>query len=246
MFRSIQGQLSKLLTQRCSMSITRADLEANRHQELISQSVLAPQLLSDAQLQESLSKMLERWDKTTDLWLFAYGSLIWNPCIKLAEQRVGILYGWHRRFCLWVPAGRGTRDNPGLMLGLDRGGSCRGVALRIAAADVPTELLLVWRREMVVSSYVPRWVKVFDGKQTLEAIAFTINPHHRMYAGKLSLEETVNTLATARGSIGTAADYLFQTCNGLEQWQIRDQSLQKLANLVRLKLQPLATQDLES
>jgi glutathione-specific gamma-glutamylcyclotransferase len=161
----------------------------------------------------------------SDVWIFAYGSLIWNPIFNFVEQRVGTIHGWHRRFCLWVPQGRGTPDNPGLVLGLDRGGSCRGIAYRIAATDVPSELLLLWRREMVVGCYIPRWVRVFDGTQTLEAIAFVINRRHRAYAGNISLETTVNSIATASGQLGSCADYLMQTVNGLMAVGIKDKHL---------------------
>ena len=81
--------------------------------------------------------------------MFAYGSLIWNPAFHFVERRTGLIHGWHRRFCLWTALGRGTPDRPGLVLGLDRGGTCRGVAFRIAAAAVDEELDLIWRREMV-------------------------------------------------------------------------------------------------
>jgi glutathione-specific gamma-glutamylcyclotransferase len=142
------------------MSLTRDDLEAGRLQEAIARSKAAASFLSEAELQASLCHTLQQQQPDSDVWVFAYGSLIWNPIFRYVERRVGTIYGFHRRFCLWVPVGRGTPDNPGLVLGLDRGGSCRGIAFRIAAADVPSELLLVWRREMIVGSYIPRWVRV--------------------------------------------------------------------------------------
>jgi cation transport protein ChaC len=182
-------------------------------------------VLSDAELQASIHKTLQRSQSSADIWIFAYGSLIWNPIFTFAEHRVGIIYGLHRRFCLWTPLGRGTPENPGLVLGLDRGGSCRGVMFRIAAADVLPELLLVWRREMVVGSYIPRWVSVFDGQQTVKAIAFVSNRQHPHYAGKISLERTVHSLATAGGQLGSCADYLIHTVNGLMQAGIQDRQL---------------------
>jgi cation transport protein ChaC len=118
------------------MSLTRSDLESRRLQQIILQSGRGVNVLSEAQLQESIGETLKQEKPDSDVWIFAYGSLIWNPIFKFVEQRVGTIYGWHRRFCLWVPQGRGTPDNPGLVLGLDRGGSCCGIAYRIAAADV--------------------------------------------------------------------------------------------------------------
>ena len=214
------------------MSLTRADLEAQLLQKMILQAGLDLEVLSETQLQASILETLKRQKPNSDIWLFAYGSLIWNPIFHFIEHRVGTVYGWHRRFCLWAPLGRGTPDNPGLVLGLDRGGSCRGIAYRIAATNVLSELLLLWRREMVVNSYIPRWVKVFDGKQEIEAIAFIVNRHHPTYAGNISLETTVNSIATAGGKIGSSADYLIQTVDGLISAGIKDKQLLLLRDKV--------------
>lgn len=214
------------------MSLTRADLESQLLQKMILQAGLDLEVLSEAQLQASILETLKRQKPNSDVWLFAYGSLIWNPIFHFIEHRVGTVYGWHRRFCLWAPLGRGTPDNPGLVLGLDRGGSCRGIAYRIAATNVLSELLLLWRREMVVNSYIPRWVKVFDSKQEFEAIAFIVNRHHPTYAGNISLETSVNSLATAAGKIGSSADYLIQTVDGLISAGIKDKQLLLLRDKV--------------
>lgn len=215
------------------MSLTRSDLEKGRVQEMIVQSNPTASFLSEAELQASLSNTLQQQEPDSDVWLFAYGSLIWNPVFTFVERRMGMIYGFHRRFCLWVPAGRGTPDHPGLVLGLDRGGSCRGIAFRIAAADIPSELLLVWRREMIVGSYVPRWVRVEDGKQGFKAITFVINRQHRRYAGELSQETTVNSIATASGHLGSCADYLMQTVDGLLSVGIKDKYLLSLRDQVK-------------
>lgn len=215
------------------MSLTRSDLEKGRLQEMIVQSNPTASFLSEAELQASLSNTLQQQQPDSDVWLFAYGSLIWNPVFTFVERRMGMIYGFHRRFCLWVPAGRGTPDHPGLVLGLDRGGSCRGIAFRIAAADISSELLLVWRREMIVGSYVPRWVRVEDGKQGFKAITFVINRQHRRYAGELSQETTVNSIATASGHLGSCADYLMQTVDGLLSVGIKDKYLLSLRDQVQ-------------
>ncbi|NJM71406.1 MAG: gamma-glutamylcyclotransferase [Scytonema sp. RU_4_4] len=214
------------------MSLTRSDLESSRLQQTILQSGRGVNVLSETQLQASMHETLGQQKPDSDVWLFAYGSLIWNPIFKFAEQRIGTIYGWHRRFCLWVPQGRGTPDNPGLVLGLDRGGSCRGVAYRIAATDVQSELQLLWRREMVVGCYIPRWVKVFDDTQRLQAIAFVINHQHRAYSGKISFETTVNSIATACGELGSCADYLMHTVNSLMSVGIKDKQLLRLRECV--------------
>jgi glutathione-specific gamma-glutamylcyclotransferase len=121
-------------------------------------------------------------------------------------------------------------------LGLDRGGSCRGIVYRIAAAHARSELLLLWRREMIVGSYHPRWVKVFNGQRSVEAIAFVINRDHPSYVGHVSNQVLVQHLATARGAIGSCADYLLQTVDGLASVGICDRYM------LRLKHQVLAKQ----
>ncbi|MBV6623688.1 MAG: gamma-glutamylcyclotransferase [Rivularia sp. (in: Bacteria)] len=214
------------------MSLTRADLESSRLHNMISQSGLGMQLLSESQLQESIRLTLNSHKSSSDVWLFAYGSLIWNPIFKYTERRVGTIYGWHRRFCLRAPVGRGTPENPGLVLGLDCGGSCRGVVYRIAEKDVRSELSLLWRREMVIGSYIPKWVKVVDGTDEVMAIAFIINRHHPDYAGKITFEKTVNIIATAAGELGSSAEYLIQTVEGLKTVGIEDKQLLQLRSSV--------------
>jgi len=202
-----------------------------------------PIFLSEAELQASLDNTLQQRKPGAAVWLFAYGSLIWNPIFKFTDRQVGTIHGFHRRFCLWVPAGRGTPEQPGLVLGLDRGGCCRGIAFQIADADVAAELSLVWQREMLVGSYVPRWVRVSAGEQAFQAITFVINRHHRRYAGNLSLETTVNSIATASGHLGSCADYLMQTVDGLLSVGIKDKHLLHLRNEVIARQQLLENID---
>ncbi|MCU0568408.1 MAG: gamma-glutamylcyclotransferase [Oculatellaceae cyanobacterium Prado106] len=214
------------------MTLTRADLESQRLQQLIAQSGLPFHVLSEAELQASIAQVLQQRPPETEVWIFAYGSLIWNPIFQFCQSHTGTIYGYHRRFCLWTPLGRGTPENPGLVLGLDRGGSCHGVAYQIAAHDVDAELLLLWRREMVVGSYVPRWVKVFQENRWVEAIAFTINPQSQSYTGKIPLDTIAHHIATAEGKLGSCFDYFDQTIAGLTKLGLADRSLLKLQRRV--------------
>src|SRR4051794_21749929 len=125
---------------------------------------------TDEEIAASLEQTLLSHDPAADVWVFRYGSLMWNPAFTFAERRVGIIRGWHRRFCLWLEMGRGSPDNPGLMLALDRGGTCRGVAFRIPAQQVRSELLLIWRREMFGTAYRARWVQVHTAGVPFPAI----------------------------------------------------------------------------
>lgn len=168
-----------------------------------------------------------------DVWVFAYGSLMWNPAFHYVEQREATIHGFHRRFCLIAPVGRGTRENPGLMLGLDRGGSCRGLALRIAAAQVVEELDIIWAREMVADGYRPVWLRARVRGGTIPVISFAIDRSLPTYAGRLTHEEVARRLATASGSLGTSADYLDDTVARLDELGIHDSALCALRTRVR-------------
>ncbi|NEU79318.1 gamma-glutamylcyclotransferase [Nostoc sp. UIC 10630] len=224
------------------MSLSRSDLEAGNAQTRLleaSHSGIKLTTLSEDELQRSLHEILQHQLPNSDIWIFAYGSLIWNPLITYVERRAGIIYGWHRCFCTWMILGRGTPENPGLLLGLDRGGSCRGIVYRIAAADVASELLLIWRREMLAGVYVARWVRVFDGTQEFKAIAFVANRQHPRYAHQVPLTTAVNSIATASGKLGSCADYLMKTVDGLIAEGIKDRKLLLLRKQVLAKQQAL-------
>ena len=138
--------------------LTRENIKSGYIRELIRRADPDTRLLTDEELRASVRTILTPEMAGRDVWLFGYGSLIWNPAFHFVERRLGTLHGYHRRFCLWTHLGRGTPDCPGLVLGLERGGSCRGVLVRVAAEAAADELEIVWRREMVSGAYAPRWV----------------------------------------------------------------------------------------
>lgn len=214
------------------MSITRKDLESQRLQNIIARENPDLTILSDAQLQASITNILNQRSHSSKIWIFAYGSLIWNPVFEYHERQIAMLDGWHRSFCIWAPLGRGTPKEPGLVLALEQSGHCCGVAYQIEAD--PSELLLLWRREMVVGSYIPRWVEVETSDQKLDAIAFTINPQHSLYAANLSLLQTAVAISTASGSLGSCTTYLMQTIEGLADCGIVDMELMKVHEQVML------------
>lgn len=213
------------------MTLTRIDLERDYVRQELAQTPLGPHLLSDAELEESLWQVLEQAEAGADCWLFAYGSLVWNPLFPFEEKRVVTTHGYHRSFCLWSRINRGTLDRPGLVLGLDRGGRCRGVAYRIAADHAEKELRLVWRREMLTGSYVPRWVKVSDGENQFRAIAFTINRAGPAYAGRLPAQTIIDRLMTSHGRMGPGLEYLLHTVDALRACGIEDSHLRELCDL---------------
>jgi cation transport protein ChaC len=115
-------------------------------------------LLTDDELRASLESTLRDWDRTSDLWLFGYGSLIWNPGLPTVEALRSKVHGYHRGLYLWSRVNRGTPEQPGLVLALDRGGSCTGMAFRLAAEGSMPHLEALWRREMPMGSYRPAWL----------------------------------------------------------------------------------------
>jgi glutathione-specific gamma-glutamylcyclotransferase len=211
--------------------LTRALLEAGGIDALVARGAPGLQLLTESERAESLRQTLAARPPGEAAWLFGYGSLIWNPTILTVERRTAYIEGWHRAFCLSTQVGRGSLDNPGLVLGLDTGGSCTGVAFRLAEDSLASELALLWRREMLAGSYVPRWVDVLDeqGVRFGTAIAFTINHEADQYEGNLGREAIIQRLATASGELGSAADYLYHTCHGLRAEGIPDPELERLA-----------------
>lgn len=192
-------------------------------------------LMSDDERRASLRETLDKAPSSGPVWVFGYGSLIWNPAFHFVEKRVAKIHGYHRRFCLWTPLGRGTMDNPGLMLGLEAGGACRGVIYRIAEEAVETELDIVWRREMLTGAYRPTWVTARTGDGSLPCIAFVINREHGRYTGRLSDEQIARHIASAEGPMGPCCEYLFETVRHLAELGIRDRGLEAMARRVRAR-----------
>src|SRR6476661_2514556 len=156
------------------MTLSRRDLEEGRMREVYIEALAEGHALTDEQLSESLTATLNAKPKGAGWWVFAYGSLLWNPLFPFAESRPASLHGLHRRFCLWSLASRGKPDAPGLVLGLDRGGSCRGVVYRLPAPCAIDELHLLWRREMVTGAYAPRWLHVESEGRPVIALGFVV------------------------------------------------------------------------
>lgn len=210
--------------------LTRELIDAGAIDAMVSRDAPAVRILSEAERQRSLTQLLATKPEE-DVWLFGYGSLIWNPTVQFVERRVARVMGWHRAFCLAALAGRGSVANPGLILGLDGQGYCDGVAFRISEDVVETELTLLWKREMLSAAYVPRWLDLYDenGGRFGSGIAFTIDRNGEHYAGHLRREQIVQRLATASGALGSCADYLFRTSESLRAHGICDDELERLS-----------------
>lgn len=177
--------------------------------------------------------MLAEYDPE-HLWVFAYGSLIWNPEFQAVEQRRAVAAGWHRSFCLKLTRWRGTRDLPALMLALDRGGTCVGIAYRLPEGDKHGQIVRLLEREIDANppTNVPRWIEVSTAEGRLKALAFVALRSGSAYAGKRPLSEVASVLSRAAGHWGSCAQYAFNTISKLEEHGIRDRNLWRIQALM--------------
>lgn len=174
-----------------------------------------------------------------DLWVFAYGSLIWRPGFAYAERRPARLKGYRRRFCMSSIHYRGTPERPGLVLALDAaaGGACAGLAYRVERAEAAGVHAYLRERELVSYAYdEARLTVALDDGASVEALAYVTNPAHPQYRGGLTLEEQAAVIAAARGPMGPNAEYLLQTEAALVALGLEDPDLRALADLVRGRL----------
>lgn len=162
-----------------------------------------------------------------DFWVFGYGSLMWNPGFEYEEKRSAHLYGFHRSLCVRSWVHRGTEEKPGLVLGLDRGGSCRGMAFRVAPGRRDAVLDYLRERELVTHVYKESTLPATlgDGLR-VRVLAYTIDRAHHQYAGALSVDEAALAVGSAVGISGPNTDYVRNTLAHLRQMGIRDHWLE--------------------
>ncbi|MEZ5662821.1 MAG: gamma-glutamylcyclotransferase [Burkholderiaceae bacterium] len=166
-----------------------------------------------------------------DLWVFAYGSLIWRPDFEVAEQRLAQVHGYSRSLHMWSRVNRGTPERPGLVFALTAGGSCQGLALRVPHERVEGLMPTLWAREMPNPVYDPKWLLCRTSQGHVRALAFTLSRHSPNYTGHLSEAQYRDIFAHSRGRYGTTLDYARQTLQGLRAHGIEDRAL---AHLLRL------------
>ena len=174
--------------------------------------------------------------ETGDLWVFGYGSLMWRPGFSFTEQVPARLIGEHRALCVYSFDHRGTPERPGLVLGLDRGGACRGIAFRVAEADRAATITYLRAREQTTRVYreVMRsvWLRD-DARRRISALAYVVDRSHVQYAGRLSLAQQLHFVRQGHGRSGPNRDYVLSTVQALESQGCRDPQLQQLAAMLR-------------
>jgi cation transport protein ChaC len=168
----------------------------------------------------------------SELWVFGYGSLMWRPDFAYTERAPAALIGAHRSLCIYSFHHRGTHDHPGLVLGLDEGGACRGVAFRVLPENREATLDYLRAREQITDVYVEatRPVSLLDGSdRELEAVCYLVDRAHPQYAGRLSIETQARLVREAAGNSGSNIDYVLNTVRHLEEAGIHDVELMALA-----------------
>ena len=168
-----------------------------------------------------------------DLWVFGYGSLMWNPGFPYVAQRAALLYGYHRSLCIYSEDHRGTRRHPGLVLGLAPGGSCHGLAFRVDRTHVAETLLALGHRELQSRTYLPRLVKVNMARRLVPALAFVADKAHQNYAGKLGVAEIAHRVVRSCGERGPNVEYLVNTVAHLHKLGVFDRRLVEVLAAVR-------------
>ena len=196
---------------------------------MTNQAVMAAHVLSETDFPEG------------DLWVFGYGSLIWNPGFDFLEQVPARLLGEHRALCIYSLVHRGTPEKPGLVLGLDRGGACQGIAFRVARQNRPAVVAYLRAREQVTSVYreVMRavWLKN-DPRQRVSALAYVSDRGHDQYAGRLPIERQLHLVRQGYGVSGANVDSVLATVKALEAHRIHDARLHQLAARLRADAGP--------
>jgi cation transport protein ChaC len=168
-----------------------------------------------------------------DLWVFGYGSLMWDPAFIFSEVRRGRIVGYHRNFCLKdTMGGRGTRELPGLMAALDEGGGCNGLAFRIEAERVDEETAVLWRREMIAPAYKPIFAEVTTQFGTIEALSFAADHNAAMIDAEITRSQQVRYIATGTGILGSSLEYLENMRSHFDALGIVDKEILELVDEV--------------
>ncbi|MFC3395481.1 gamma-glutamylcyclotransferase [Brenneria rubrifaciens] len=203
-------------------------------------------LLTPQQRADSLAQTLASRPDDSPVWVFGYGSLMWNPVFDAEEACLATLYGWHRAFCLRLTVGRGTASQPGRMLALKQGGHTTGLAFRLPETSLREDLELLWKREMLTACYRPLWCELHkrDG-DTVTALVFVVEPEHPLVEQDTCIQKVAPLIAQASGPLGTNAQYLFALEKELKNYGVLDNGLSELAQRVRVLQHQLAVSDQE-
>lgn len=164
-----------------------------------------------------------------DFWVFGYGSLMWKPGFSFAEESRAKIHGLHRSLCIYSYKHRGTEARPGLVFGLDQGGTCQGVAFRVIEEDRDAVIGYLRERELITNVYKEMWreIELSDGRK-VSSLVYVVDQEHQQYAGPLSHEEQLHLVSGASGMSGHNVDYVVNTVQQLQAHNVRDEALERL------------------
>jgi glutathione-specific gamma-glutamylcyclotransferase len=230
-------EIKQRFAERPNGELRREDFTPERiaaYAQFVAQAGHGYTFLTEAERDANRAAFLAAHPPGTDLWLFGYGSLMWNPAIETAESRPARIEGFQRSFSLTLAFGRATPQKPGLMLVVVEGGDCAGVAWRIPADKVASETHILWLREMLSGAYRPVWLDLAftDGTQA-RGFTFAAQPGHPRLETGLDFETTAQRIARAEGERGTNRDYLFQCAEALGRHALNDDLIARLDARVR-------------
>lgn len=178
--------------------------------------------------QEERQARRPKLPQDADFWVFGYGSLMWHPGFPHVEVRAARLRGLHRSFCVYSHRYRGTPQAPGLVLGLDRGGSCHGMAFRVPVAEGEEALDYLFEREMLTGIYHATWRSAETREGAIRVLTFVVDRKHRQYAGRLSHDDVVALILQGCGDRGPCLQYLENTVHHLRALGLKDPALERL------------------
>ncbi|MBO6826002.1 MAG: gamma-glutamylcyclotransferase [Sneathiella sp.] len=213
--------------------LKREDLTEERVEELIAEVRKQGRFdaLTKEEREESRRGFLETApDLSKGLWVFGYGSLLWNPAFLYEKDVPAKLHGYRRHYCLHLTMGRGSPKKPGIMLALDAGGSCHGHAFLISPNLIESETTILWRREMISGAYLPRWVQLNLNGKTVPGMTFVVNRQHSRYLPQLDEADLLKRLSQGEGHLGSSREYLENTVAHLEEREVKDEYLHHLLN----------------
>ncbi len=170
------------------------------------------------------------------LWVFGYGSLLWNPGFRFIDSQAAVLVGYHRALCVWAWTYRGTPEKPGLVFGLAPGERCEGLGFLIAEEDRESVLAYLWEREMIGDVYHAEFCRIQVAGRSVNALTFIVNTEGQQYAGCLSNAEVVKTVLSSRGTRGENSEYVLETYRYLSQRGVEEPALQQICQLLQQDL----------
>lgn len=181
-----------------------------------------------------LAQTIQDWGGQSDLWVFGYASLIWNPEFGYTERRLAQVHGWHRALKMWSRINRGTPECPGLVFAMLSGGSCQGMVFRIPRHEGHAALERLWKREMPTGVYDPKWLDCRTEQGPVKALSFTLSRKSPNYTGELTEAQYRQIFSQACGRYGTTLDYARRTLDHLREHRIHDLALARLLQLAEV------------